>query len=237
MRATDPTVHRCVRPARLLAVALATTLPGLARADASCPSWSGFDAVGDIWEYSLSLALFSGWERWELVGLDEVTGEVTVFVTGERVADAFVESYERTDLWRCDEDGLWSMGWSATWTITGVFGDFEVSGDATNDWDASQLFLPQDPLEGDTWDVRMRLDTTTSAGDESNNRGAGTDVLSVGAITDDVVLGEVVPVLPVSRTSDWMAEAFQDSYTSWYAEDIGLVRRDDLVLIEHTPAP
>lgn len=234
---TDSSNSHYLRSGRLLLASLIVMIPELARADTLCPSWSGFNSVGDTWDYGLSLFLFTGWERWELIGLDTETGEVTIRVTGERATTAFVEAYVRDDLWRCDEDGLWNEGWTSTWTITGNGGEFSVSGDSTNDWDYPLLFLPQDPMEGDSWDTRLLLDTTTSDGDEENNRGDGDMVMTVDALTDDVVLGDVVPVLPIRRDDNGtLSPDFQNSYTSYYAEDIGLVRRDDLVLIDYTPA-
>ena len=207
-------------------------------ADELCPSWSGFSAVGSVWEYRVGLFLFDGWERWEITNIDSDTGIITVAVSGERATDAFVYSYDREDYWLCDSEGLWSVGWTITWTISDPFGEFSESADSADEWSYERPMLPRDPMEGDMWTPTRSatLYRRTSEGDRDKNSSLGSYTLLVGPTVDANVLGEVHVVLPILRYYGEIPESgFQDSYTTWYAEDIGMVRRDDLILTDFTP--
>ena len=230
-----------------VAIAVAMVTPSTSQAAAAdaglvaatvCPSWSGFSTVGSVWEYRIGLFLVDGWERWELTDLDIETGSITVSVTGERATDAYVYSYDREDFLLCDEEGLWSVGWTITWNISDPFGHFSADADSIDEWSDVQPVLPADPMDGDIWTPSSgaNLYRSTSDIDRDKSTGIAAYTLVVGAREEDDVLGETRVLLPILRYYREDPESgFQDSYTTWYAEDIGMVRRDDLILTDFTP--
>lgn len=203
---------------------------------APCPALSGLSTVGTIWEYDVHLFLLDGFERVELTAVDTSTGLVTTITTGTRWTDGFEHSYERTDTWRCDTEGLWHLSWSEVGALSHPDAEFFETADATVSLDTLMLVLPQAPLEGDVWVSDSTVTVETAAGEHQSGERRIIFEQTLGVAQNAEVLGTTTPVVPVHTNlylyEDWVSLEYT---TTWYAEDIGLVRRDDLTLTSFTP--
>ena len=185
-----------------------------------CPVLSGFSAVGTVWDYALDSPVFTGWERSQLVSLDAATGEVEIDTSGWRDGGAFTNTFERSDVYLCSDDGVRLMRWTSTVTLgTGVG---EVSGTVEGAWESGIRILESDEEMGrlpPSWWAESIGEWFDISG-ETHELDERVKFL-VGDPETLTLLGTTVESIPIS---------VDDVPWIWVAPDIGIVKRGGLTL-------
>ena len=191
-----------------------------------CPAYSGFSAVGNVWDYTLAFPFLGGWERAQLTALDTTTGDVQVETSGIYDGDAFTYTFERTDHYRCTSDGLYLVDWTNSWVLDNLLASKADS--STGQWDpAAQIMLSDDEMveEHANWSVEATRTQTLPSG--VTYTGGTTMVFERMETQTLSIMGTTIDAIPV----EYYVEGVYDNVPwIWYAEDIGIVKRSGLTL-------
>lgn len=191
-----------------------------------CPTYSGFSAVGNVWDYTLAFPFLGGWERAQLIALDTSTGDVQVETSGIYDGDAFTYTFERTDLYRCASDGLYLASWTNAWVLDNYV--TSKSDSSTGEWDpAARIMLRDDEMEEEhaDWRVESTRTETTLAGVEYS----GSATIDFGRLETQSlsIMGTTIDAIPIEY---YEVGTYDTVPWIWYAADIGIVKRSGLTL-------
>lgn len=206
-----------------------------------CSPFVGLDAVGTVWEYGVLTQSFEGWERSEVSDLSRDLGLASIRTAGTWYSVGMQYAFERVDDYRCVDGALFQQGWTATWEISDGFGTSLVAAGATLVWESGIKLFDPDVDAGESWPIEDTFTVASSTGTVSTGSwGLDMEVQPTEVLE---LLDTAVVTRPVEMTfagvygtgygDDWDGK---HTYAAiWYAEDIGIVQRNGLVIESFTP--
>lgn len=220
------------------------TAPDSGGVEDPCSPFVGFAARGAVWEYGVRTAAFEGWERSELIDLDRDTGFASVRTTGTRASPGVAITFDRTDTYTCVEGALLQHGYTANWEVGDGVGTTVLIAGVAFVWDSGVKVFDPALEAGDTWSIDDSYTMTSVFG--AVTTGSSSYDMEVQPTEVLEVLGISVDTRPVGRMY-FTEEPAPDSplrggrdtgvilESVWYAEDIGIVQRNGLVIESFTP--
>ena len=192
----------------------------------TCPSYSGYGAVGAVWTYDDVSEDYTGQTEVRFVSMDDDVITVTRQEDGGGADYTYTASY--TETWRCGA-GLVPLTARQDYTTNGSGGEYVGWGEIQ--FEATGPTLPDTLAVGATWDISVTLTATSeTTGDGEPTVNDVTHHFEVVSEADVVVPAGTYTALQVADTVNGTR-----TLVSWWSDGVGMVESDTLSLTSFAP--